>query len=178
MRCWKQLGDVDDCMGVTPPLKSLMWCLAEGWDSACHVILKVSMLAGGPPVCLGQRRSGLSSFCSHWLWLSKTQLGFHWALILYGQTWNEVIVKWCLCHPHFRDCSGELNIHETDINSFLIYLLNQEIWVRPPDHFICSTEGDIEKWTDRESDLITSWVLGGVDSYPISEIQTSSGDAF
>lgn len=30
MRCWKQFGDVDDCMGVSPPLKSPMWYLAEG----------------------------------------------------------------------------------------------------------------------------------------------------
>lgn len=40
MRCWKQLGDVDDCMGCYTSPSTLMWCLAECSDSACHVILE------------------------------------------------------------------------------------------------------------------------------------------
>lgn len=55
------------------PLKSPMWCLAQGRDSGCHVISDVS--AGGPPVCAGQRRCGLPSFpltrhreCSNLKW--------------------------------------------------------------------------------------------------------------
>lgn len=47
-------------MGVASPLSSLMWCLAEVWDCACHVIVKVSVLAGGPadvwPVSLSSRQ--------------------------------------------------------------------------------------------------------------------------
>lgn len=78
MRCWKQLADVDDSMGVAPRLKSPMWCLAEGWRRCLsrHVErLRVGGWSKAECVWINTDMDCRLSLLELTLALPKTQLG-------------------------------------------------------------------------------------------------------
>jgi len=103
IRCWKQFGDVNDCMGVTLSIKFHDVVLGGGlrqqqslpFKSLCHSGWSAS-------VCMRQQRFDQLSLLSHQLFkTTRISSSFDMAWML--KLKNEVIIKICLCHAKLCD---------------------------------------------------------------------------